>query len=126
MQIKFDTMQFLSSVKHMTFSLWLCWIWYHSYPCIKPSHRDTATNRKGARQFVFYDLAHINIGIKEDYNGEGTVPLSLSKEINLSINSAASHEELLGQAFLIYTSPFICFHIKSKSSPSYGIQSTIQ
>lgn len=83
-------------------------------------------NRKGAREFVIYDLAHIKIGIKEDYSREGTVSLPLSKEINLSIHSAASHEELLGQAFLIHLGPFICFHIKSKSSPSYSVQSPIQ
>lgn len=82
--------------------------------------------RKGAREFVVYDLAHINVGIKEDYSGEDTVPLPLSKEINSSIHSAASHEELLGQAFLIHLGPFICLHIKSKSSPSYGVQGTIQ
>lgn len=83
-------------------------------------------NRKGAREFVIYDLAHVNVGIKEDYSGEGTVSLSLSKEINLSIHGAASHEELLGQAFLIHLGPFICLHIKSKSSPSYSVQSPIQ
>jgi len=83
-------------------------------------------NRKWAREFVIYDLAHINVGIKEDYDGEGTVALPLSKEINSSIHSAASHEELLGQAFLIHLGPFICLHVKSQSSPSYGVQSTIQ
>lgn len=83
-------------------------------------------NRKGAREFVIDDLAHISVGIKEDYSGEGTVSLPLSKEINLSIYSAASHEELLGQAFLIHLGPFICLYIKSKSSPSYSVQSPIQ
>lgn len=83
-------------------------------------------NRKGAREFVVYDLAHINIGIKEDNNGEGTVTLSLPKQINLSIHSAASHEEFLGQAFFVHVGPLICFHIKSESFPSYGVQSAIQ
>lgn len=83
-------------------------------------------NRKGAREFVIYDLAHISVGIKEDCNGEGAVSLPLSKKINLSIHSAASHEELLGQAFLIHLGPFICLHIKSKSFPSYSVQSPIQ
>lgn len=44
----------------------------------------------------------------------------------MSIHGAASHEELLGQAFLIHLGPFICLHIKSKSSPSYSVQSPIQ
>lgn len=83
-------------------------------------------NRKGAREFVIYDLACVNVGVKDDYNGESTVPLPLSKEINSSIRSAASHEELLGQAFLIHLGPFVGLHIKSKSSPSYGVQSTVQ
>lgn len=122
---KFDAIQLPSAVEQMTFS-WLCWIWHRLGPCVKPSHRDAAVNRKGTRELVLYDLAHVQVGIKQDYNGEGTVPLPLSKEINASVHSAAPHEELVGQAFLIHRGPFVCLHVQSKSSPADGVQSTVQ
>lgn len=90
------------------------------------SHRDAAPNRKGTREFVIHHLARVNVGIEEDHDGEGTVPLPLPEEINPSIHSAAPHEELVGQALLIHPGPLIRLHIEAEGSPSDGVQGTVQ